>query len=668
MLDIVKLGFEDDFIEYIDFLDKVIHNSEMNLTVLVASHDTPCGSSKFTEEVAASLCKALGTKTYLHDKMRCSYAAIIENGEVKFESLKSNEIIDYSYESNGNKIRVSSTNYNFKQSLGEEYSKYPYLVCNWRNHIRQAMRGLSFVVINSDTAEIWDAVSFDTYADGFSCKRWGCVNWPIALKKTIEQYDGALFINMKYPVFPIENLSENEKYLVENFISLKDCYDNHENPNLSIYEYIPDPEGVLEVLIPPESYNSTNGTRLFFDKKGRYVNIENGHRITKGNIENPERTIYFVGGCSMFGICARDEGTIASRLQALLNEHSPEQKINVQNYGFYMWRDTRFKINYDLLKMLEFVSPKPGDIVMLKTYDYYDRVVDCSSLSNRPHKYNDIFLEAWDHGAEQKISHLNENGYRLMADKIYETLKENDFFRDLLEQKTSQKAVRKRENVKINFTPEDCILLEEYKKTLSDFYDSLIPKYGENFRMGGIVMNCNPFTLGHRYLIESAAAKVDFLLVFVVSEDKSIFPFNDRFKLVDLGTSDLPNVGVIESGKFIISTKTFTEYFNKERLQDIVVDSSEDVTIFAQEIAPAAHISVRFVGTEPLDNVTSQYNRTLERILPEYGIEFEEIPRKENDGAPISASRVRNLLEERNFDEISKLVPKTTLEYIMKTV
>jgi citrate lyase synthetase len=38
----------------------------------------------------------------------------------------------------------------------------------------------------------------------------------------------------------------------------------------------------------------------------------------------------------------------------------------------------------------------------------------------------------------------------------------------------------------------------------------------------------------------------------------------------------------------------------------------------------------------------------------------------EQAGTPISASRVRKLLEADNFDEISALVPETTLKYLKK--
>ncbi len=110
--------------------------------------------------------------------------------------------------------------------------------------------------------------------------------------------------------------------------------------------------------------------------------------------------------------------------------------------------------------------------------------------------------------------------------------------------------------------------------------------------------------------------------------------------------------------------RTFSEYFNKSTLQDEIIDASKDVVLFAQEIAPAMHITVRFAGSEPFDNVTRQYNRTLAGILPKYGIEFEEIERLEIDGEAVSASRVRALLDNREWSEIERLVPVSTFNYL----
>ena len=162
--------------------------------------------------------------------------------------------------------------------------------------------------------------------------------------------------------------------------------------------------------------------------------------------------------------------------------------------------------------------------------------------------------------------------------------------------------------------------------------------------IGSVVMNCNPFTLGHRYLVETALQFCDRLIVFVVEEDKSDFPFQDRIDLVKKGLADLKNVVIVPSGNFIISTRTFAEYFNKSKLQDVKIDTSLAVTIFAKEIAPCLDISIRFVGTEPFDHVTAQYNESMDSILSQYGIEVKEIPRYEVKGQIVSASQVRHYM------------------------
>jgi len=183
---------------------------------------------------------------------------------------------------------------------------------------------------------------------------------------------------------------------------------------------------------------------------------------------------------------------------------------------------------------------------------------------------------------------------------------------------------------------------------------------------GAIVMNCNPFTLGHLHLIEYSAKQVEFLYIFVVEEDKSQFSFNDRFSLVKKNTSHLRNIRVLPSGQFIISNTTFNEYFSKAELteKEQKPDVSLDLTIFAAAIAPVLNIKTRFVGEEPLDPITKHYNEQMKIILPKYGCELVEIKRKKNGGSVISASRVRKLLEQKKIKVLKKLVPKETFEYL----
>jgi len=197
-----------------------------------------------------------------------------------------------------------------------------------------------------------------------------------------------------------------------------------------------------------------------------------------------------------------------------------------------------------------------------------------------------------------------------------------------------------------------------------------LKKHKQNFEnCGAIVMNCNPFTLGHRYLIEYAASKAEHLYIFVVEEDKSEFSFKDRYKLVIQNTKDLENVTVLPSGKFIISSQTFDAYFGKGSVseeQAIEQDVSFDLLIFAAAIAPTLNIKTRFLGQEPFDPLTRHYNEEMKKLLPEYGCGVVEIPRLEKDASIVSASRVRKFLKDGNFEEIRKIVPKATFRYLRK--
>lgn len=212
---------------------------------------------------------------------------------------------------------------------------------------------------------------------------------------------------------------------------------------------------------------------------------------------------------------------------------------------------------------------------------------------------------------------------------------------------------------------ETVILLENRRDGISRFYRSFRLPEDAGTPCGAVVMNCNPFTLGHRALIEYAAAHCPLLHIFVVEEDRSAFPFPDRLRLVTEGTADLPNVRVHPSGPYIISSASFPTYFLKENEAAAAVQAELDITIFAQKIAPVLGISVRFAGEEPLDPVTRQYNAAMRTILPAYGIEFMEIPRRQRNGEAISASQVRRLLRESGVTEpVLALVPPCTQAYL----
>jgi [citrate (pro-3S)-lyase] ligase len=204
-------------------------------------------------------------------------------------------------------------------------------------------------------------------------------------------------------------------------------------------------------------------------------------------------------------------------------------------------------------------------------------------------------------------------------------------------------------------------LLENLSNGLSRFAEkSLSPGNGQT-PSGAVVMNCNPFTLGHRHLIEHAAARCPVLHIFLVEEERSIFPFHVRKRLLLEGTSDIPNVRVHDGGPYIISAATFPTYFLKSVDEATDVYAELDATIFACGIAPPFFIRRRFVGEEPYCELTEKYNEVMRRILPDYGIALEVIPRLRAGGRAVSASIVRKILRESGpCASLHGLVPEST--------
>ncbi|EME1772310.1 [citrate (pro-3S)-lyase] ligase [Cronobacter sakazakii] len=185
-------------------------------------------------------------------------------------------------------------------------------------------------------------------------------------------------------------------------------------------------------------------------------------------------------------------------------------------------------------------------------------------------------------------------------------------------------------------------------------------------RIGAVVMNANPFTLGHRFLAEQAASVSDWLHLFVVREDASFFPYRERLAMVRAGVAHLPNVTVHEGSAYLISRATFPGYFLKERGLVDKAWSGLDLQIFRRYIAPALGINQRFVGSEPFCPVTRAYNQAMHTWLEHAPLNAPpvsviEIPRLSHaEGEAISASEVRRLLRAQRFSSIRERVPEST--------
>ena len=178
---------------------------------------------------------------------------------------------------------------------------------------------------------------------------------------------------------------------------------------------------------------------------------------------------------------------------------------------------------------------------------------------------------------------------------------------------------------------------------------------------GIIIMNCNPFTLGHRYLIEQAAQQVDTLYILVVREDCSMFGYDERKAMIVRGVAHINNVVVCDGSEYSISATTFPTYFLKCLSDASDTQMTLDIDLYRRHIAPALGATVRFVGTEPDDPLTRRYNELMKSMLPD----VREVARLQQSGVAVSASRVRKAIVENHLALAARLVPPTTVPYIV---
>lgn len=208
------------------------------------------------------------------------------------------------------------------------------------------------------------------------------------------------------------------------------------------------------------------------------------------------------------------------------------------------------------------------------------------------------------------------------------------------------------------------VFMENKKDGFDRYLKTLQQPEQKGQTAAALVINANPFTLGHQYLVEKAAADNDILHLFMVSEDSSLIPFDIRKKLILEGTAHLSNICYHETGPYIISKSTFPSYFQKDQAAVIESQARIDLAIFTR-IAHHLGIQKRYVGEEPTSLVTGIYNQIMLQELPKQGIDCLVIPRKAYKSGPISASTVRQALKEGNMDILKELLPPTSLNYFL---
>ncbi len=344
------------------------------------------------------------------------------------------------------------------------------------------------------------------------------------------------------------------------------------------------------------------------------------------------RTIYLVGPCIVGGY-SPSEKYLPEILNIFLEKNNLPYKI-IKISGTYFPNEL---LEYDIFQndIVIFIGSDLAykDYDLTQEYEQYIGIKNCCTNS---------------------ALHVSKAGVELVANAIM-----NEFIipaNNVADVKKDRQILCVSEENQLQFATEYEVKM--YLKRTG------IPRSMRRGNNGAIVMNANPYTIGHRRLVEYASCQVDRLFIFVVEEDISFFSFKERFEMVRQGTADIENVIVVASGSFIISDKTFYDYFTKENDNGKLIDASIDILIFARYVAPYFNINKRFVGDEPFDQITEQYNEQMKSILPKYGCELVEISRFKDKDTVVSGSLVRKALQENNIGYLHRMLPITSFRYI----
>ncbi|NLY62983.1 MAG: [citrate (pro-3S)-lyase] ligase [Erysipelothrix sp.] len=208
------------------------------------------------------------------------------------------------------------------------------------------------------------------------------------------------------------------------------------------------------------------------------------------------------------------------------------------------------------------------------------------------------------------------------------------------------------------------VFMEKAITGFNSFIKKLEAEQVDKENIAAIVMNANPFSLGHQYLVEKAASENDFVYVFVLSEEMSVFTTSIRTELVKAGLSHLDNVKVLSTENYMVSNATFPSYFLKEDDDTTAIQARLDAKIFANHIAKALKISKRLVGEEPYSRSTNLYNEAMKIEFADK-LDLEVIPRLANNEDIISATKIRNFLIADDLNSVKKYVPKTTYDFLV---
>lgn len=429
--------------------------------------------------------------------------------------------------------------------------------------------------------------------------------------------------------------------LKENPISLKTPWSKGED-DAKFYDELYELEDYKNQTAQKEIFDSNICYEYKRNLSGKYFDAVDGHRITCFQPDQYVGTIYILGLCIIVGRHVEDQYTIESWLQKYLSEKGYHYRV--ENYGF----ESRVDSGIDV-RLEEIGRYSPNDIVIYMSGLGESVNIKGISVEKIFEKYN--VPDDW---VMDMYSHCNHKANKCIANEMFEMVK------PYLLHASEENLTNCQDDIQIEM--HDVMADYVERKYIRQYFNDFC---GEKYNsVGAVVMKGDPFSYGHRYLVEQALQQVEFLIIFVIEEDIYQFSFEERYRMIVEGTSDLENVMVVPNDDFVFSRKTYWEYYRPREEGVAVLNAEYDINLFADYIAKPLHITHRFVGQDIKEQMVLVYNEVLKRILPQKGIHYIEVPAISSGDEKRYTSQIRRFLKNKEYDKLCSLIPKRIRPFV----
>jgi [citrate (pro-3S)-lyase] ligase len=421
--------------------------------------------------------------------------------------------------------------------------------------------------------------------------------------------------------------SDFEKLVNSNVDLYKNCFDNYSQ------EYVHNISIADSELIQSDSFF------LMENCKSKAMNTENGIRLEK-NAEDKENNIFLFGASNAFGYYVYDDETISSYMR----------QYDLGNYNIYNCAtigDTMINIynriiNFDIEKN-DIVIVGVHPVILNRNFDLFSTIRTMNYFEQPHDKEN--FVD---------MSHYTAFCHRNLAKIIYESIKGlltlNKGFE--IEDSKSKKVIEAFNNYKL------IVKQKGWKLKKSD-------------EIGIAVMSANPFTIGHRHLVELGSKMFDYFVIFLMQDGYDlIFDKKECQKIVEVGVSDLDNVIVAPFPEGCITWDDFCPEYNNvaaRHAKNFIGINVYDLANMLVVMCKEGNFSHYIAGIETDDAVTRQMCLHFKNICELNGINFIAIPRKKigDNEKSISGTECRKLLETKQYDKLLKVLQPNVLQYII---